>query len=187
VIPNCQRARSSLVKVPSGGDASLASSAPPTPSPADLREVPLRQVRAAFSPECYQRRPALTLAWLAFDAPLYGGAIVGVFLANAAGLRFLLRVWWRGMVRYRPDRGPQVRAFRPSKAVTGAFAVALSVAAYLLAGGVLGVVAAVVVPFLVFTWFIAFFGTCTTPTRTCRSSSTGTRGAPRSETWRAAR
>ena len=239
---------------------SLVSRAPSIPSPDDLRDVPLRRVRAVFTPGCYRRRPAVALAWLAFDAALYAGAMAGVFLAGPAvarllfgvlagccvaclfiwahdaahgalfrssrwaevlgtaamlpslqlyrpwvfghnrvhhgftslspvdwiwrpltpaeyrarsrlrravyrverhpagcALHYLLRVWWRGMVRYRPDRAAQARSFRVSKAVTAAFAAALSVAAYVLAGGVVGVVAAVVAPFLVFTWFIAFF------------------------------
>lgn len=238
----------------------LASRVPSPPSASDLRDVPLRQVRAVLTPECYRRRPAATLAWLAFDAALYAGALAGVFLADPAVLRlvfgalagcavaflfiwahdaahgalfrsarwaevlgtaamlpslqlyrpwvfghnrvhhgftslspvdwiwrpltpaeyrersplrravyrverhpagcalhYLLRVWWRGMVRYRPERAAQARSFRVSKAVTAAFAVVLSVVAFVHAGGPVGVLAAVLVPFLVFTWFIAFF------------------------------
>lgn len=71
------------------------------------------------------------------------------------GLHYLRRVWWAGMVRFRPDGPGRRTGLSASKVGTVSFAVALSVAAYRFAGGWVGVVAAVVVPFLVFTWVIA--------------------------------
>ena len=66
------------------------------------------------------------------------------------GLHYLLRVWWPGMVRFsRPGA-------HLSKAVVVAFATGLAVVAWVL-GGPLSVLAALVVPFAVFTWTIALF------------------------------
>lgn len=72
-------------------------------------------------------------------------------------LHYLLRVWWPGMVRFRPDpRASRVRGVRTSKAISAAYALGLGALAWWL-GGPLAAFAVVVVPFLVFTWFIAFF------------------------------
>jgi omega-6 fatty acid desaturase (delta-12 desaturase) len=72
-------------------------------------------------------------------------------------LHYLLRVWWPGMVRFRPDpRARQVKGVALSKAISFGYALALGALAWWLAGP-LTAVAVVVVPFLVFTWFIAFF------------------------------
>jgi acyl-lipid omega-6 desaturase (Delta-12 desaturase) len=72
-------------------------------------------------------------------------------------LHYLLRVWWPGMVRFRPDpRGRQVTGVTASKAVSALYAVVLGSLAWWL-GGPLAAFAVVVVPFAVFTWYIAFF------------------------------
>jgi omega-6 fatty acid desaturase (delta-12 desaturase) len=73
-------------------------------------------------------------------------------------LHYLLRVWWPGMVRYRPDPRSRERVgFLVDKLVTLAFAAVFSAVAWRWGGGWIGVVAAVVVPFLVFNYFIAIF------------------------------
>lgn len=73
------------------------------------------------------------------------------------GLHYLLRVWWPGMVRFRPDpRARRVRGARLSKAISAAYALAVGALAWWL-GGPLTAFAVVVVPFAVFTWYIAFF------------------------------
>lgn len=71
------------------------------------------------------------------------------------GLHYLLRVWWAGMIRFRPERARRTRGFRASKLGTAAFVAGLSVLAFRFAGGWIGVVSAVAVPFVVFTWIIA--------------------------------
>ncbi len=72
-------------------------------------------------------------------------------------LHYLLRVWWPGMVRFRPDpRARQVKGVGLSKAITAGYALGLGALAWWF-GGPITAVAVVVVPFLVFTWFIAFF------------------------------
>ncbi|MDZ7679765.1 MAG: fatty acid desaturase [Acidimicrobiales bacterium] len=72
-------------------------------------------------------------------------------------LHYLLRVWWQGMVRFRPDpRARRTRGVGATKVITLAYALGLGTVAWLL-GGPVAAVAAVVVPFVVFTWFIAFF------------------------------
>lgn len=74
------------------------------------------------------------------------------------GLHYLLRVWWPGMVRFRPNpKLRRTRGFRAAKLGTLAFALVASAVAYRFAGGPWGVVAAVLVPFGVFNWFIALF------------------------------
>jgi acyl-lipid omega-6 desaturase (Delta-12 desaturase) len=73
----------------------------------------------------------------------------------SCGLHYLLRVWWAGMVRFQPGDRHRRAGYRWSKLGTLAYAVAASFLAYRFAGGILGVVAAVVVPFLVFTYVIA--------------------------------
>lgn len=70
------------------------------------------------------------------------------------GFHYLVKVWWQGMVRFRPDDRRR-RSFLAAKAGTAAFAVSLSAAAWRTTGSWTGVAAAVVVPFLVFTWIIA--------------------------------
>lgn len=71
------------------------------------------------------------------------------------GLHYLLRVWWTGMVRFRAGERRRRGGYRWSKLGTLAYTAAASVVAYRFAGGWTGVGAAVVVPFLVFTYVIA--------------------------------
>jgi omega-6 fatty acid desaturase (delta-12 desaturase) len=59
------------------------------------------------------------------------------------------------MVRFQPAGGRRRAGYRSSKLGTLAYAAASSTVAYRFAGGWLGVAAAVVVPFLVFTYVIA--------------------------------
>ena len=72
-------------------------------------------------------------------------------------LHYLLRVWWPGMVRFRPDpRARQVSGVTASKLVSAGYAVGLAGVAWWF-GGPFAAFAVVVVPFAVFTWYIAFF------------------------------
>jgi omega-6 fatty acid desaturase (delta-12 desaturase) len=68
---------------------------------------------------------------------------------------YLHRVWWDGMVRFRPTTPGQRRDAELSWAVTGGWLVVSAAASWAIAGPA-GVVAAVLVPWLVFTWSIAF-------------------------------
>jgi len=72
-------------------------------------------------------------------------------------LHYILRVWWPGMVLFRPDRRSRERVgFAVSKAVTFGFGLGLTALCWWAAGPI-GVLAGVVVPFLVFNYFIALF------------------------------
>jgi acyl-lipid omega-6 desaturase (Delta-12 desaturase) len=71
------------------------------------------------------------------------------------GLHYLLRVWWAAMVRFQPERRSRRTGFTLSKLGVIAFAAVFSAVAYRHAGGWIGVIAAVVVPFAVFIWIIA--------------------------------
>lgn len=70
------------------------------------------------------------------------------------GWHYLRRVWWDGMVRFRPTTDRQRRAARLGRACAAAWVVVATAAAWAV-GGAWAVVAAVVVPWLVFTWVIA--------------------------------
>ena len=73
-------------------------------------------------------------------------------------LHYLLRVWWAGMVRFKPEPNFRERhIFSLSKLLTLVSFVAYSVLAYRYAGGFIGVIAVVLLPFLVFNYFIALF------------------------------
>jgi acyl-lipid omega-6 desaturase (Delta-12 desaturase) len=73
-------------------------------------------------------------------------------------LHYLLKVWWPGMVMYRPEKGSRERlGYNVHKVITAVFATLLIGAAYRWGGGVLGVVAGVALPFIVFNYFIALF------------------------------
>ncbi len=73
-------------------------------------------------------------------------------------LHYLLRVWWPGMVLFKPDPKTRDRTMVIlDKWFTLLFAIGWSAVAWRFGGGFLGVVAGVVVPFLVFNYFIALF------------------------------
>jgi omega-6 fatty acid desaturase (delta-12 desaturase) len=77
---------------------------------------------------------------------------------GTCALHYLLRVWWPGMVTFRPDpRARRTRGFRTSQLAMLMFATVFGVVAYRYGGGWIGVLAAVVVPFVVFTYLIALF------------------------------
>lgn len=73
-------------------------------------------------------------------------------------LHYLLRIWWPGMVRFKLDNpAGQRHHFTLNKIITLVFAVAFSALAYRYAGGWLGILCAVLIPFVVFNYFIALF------------------------------
>jgi len=73
-------------------------------------------------------------------------------------LHYLHKVWWPGMVVFQPDGKSRERfAFALQKLMTVAFAGLLGTAAWIWAGGLVGVMAAVLLPFIVFNYFIALF------------------------------
>jgi omega-6 fatty acid desaturase (delta-12 desaturase) len=76
----------------------------------------------------------------------------------SCALHYLNKVWWPGMVTFQPDAKSRERfAFNVQKAITFTFAAVLSAAAWVWAGGLVGVLAAVALPFIVFNYFIAMF------------------------------
>lgn len=70
-------------------------------------------------------------------------------------LHYLLRVWWPGMIRFKADQKNR-RAFTLSKLLTALFFVIFSVVSWWMAGA-MGFFAAVLLPFLVFNYYIALF------------------------------
>lgn len=72
-------------------------------------------------------------------------------------LHYLLRVWWPGVVRFRPTvRSDRRKAWRDSKSPLLFFALGVSLVAARYGGGPAAVATAVVLPFLVFAHLIAF-------------------------------
>ncbi len=70
-------------------------------------------------------------------------------------LHYLLRVWWPGMIRFQGDEKNR-QAFRNDKILTLLFFVSYSIIAWWL-GGFWTWIAAVVLPFVVFNYYIALF------------------------------
>jgi omega-6 fatty acid desaturase (delta-12 desaturase) len=76
----------------------------------------------------------------------------------ACALHYVNKVWWPGMVMFRPDGASRERiGYNVHKLIMLVFAVAFSTVAWVWGGGIVGVIAAVVVPFIVFNYFIALF------------------------------
>ena len=72
-------------------------------------------------------------------------------------LHYLLRIWWPGMVRFKVDVKSKDRwPFFYSKMITLVFFISFSALAYWISGP-MGIIAAVIVPFLVFNYYIALF------------------------------
>ncbi len=73
-------------------------------------------------------------------------------------LHYLLRVWWPGMVIFQPEAQSKDRFLVTlDKLITLGFVILLSGLTYRFGGGIVGVLAGVVVPFVVFNYFIALF------------------------------
>lgn len=73
-------------------------------------------------------------------------------------LHYLIHVWWQRMVRFNPGQTPEERTrMRNNKLLTLGFVLTFSVLAFVYGGGVAGVVSAVILPFIVFNYFIALF------------------------------
>lgn len=76
----------------------------------------------------------------------------------ACALHYVNKVWWPGMVMYQPDKASRERVgYNVHKLITLAFALTFGTVAWIWGGGVIGVIAAVGVPFVVFNYFIALF------------------------------
>jgi omega-6 fatty acid desaturase (delta-12 desaturase) len=73
-------------------------------------------------------------------------------------LHYLLKVWWPGMVTYKPDeRSREKVGFAIHKAITFGFAAVLGTVLWVFGGGFWAAFAGLVIPFIVFNYFIAMF------------------------------
>jgi omega-6 fatty acid desaturase (delta-12 desaturase) len=75
---------------------------------------------------------------------------------SGCGLHYILKVWWPKMVCFMPEnlQSAKVRAIRIGKLIIAAFALAIGIL-YYLHSGFIGVLAALVIPFIVFNYAIS--------------------------------
>jgi acyl-lipid omega-6 desaturase (Delta-12 desaturase) len=69
---------------------------------------------------------------------------------------YLRRIWWSQMLFFNPGKDKQQRTYyRRGKFMVLAYGLLASLMAYLFAGGIMGVISAVIIPFIVFNYFIS--------------------------------
>jgi acyl-lipid omega-6 desaturase (Delta-12 desaturase) len=73
-------------------------------------------------------------------------------------VHYLVDIWLNGMIRYNPGKDKTEKAYyRNNKLLTLVFFVAFASIAYIFAGGILGIITAVIIPFIIFNYVIALF------------------------------
>lgn len=73
-----------------------------------------------------------------------------------SAFHYLRRIWWEQMICFNPGKDKQqCRYYRNGKLIVLFYGLTMSILAYIFAGGILGIAVAVVLPFLVFNYFIA--------------------------------
>lgn len=108
---------------------------------------PIDWIWRPWTPEEYAAQPTWRRLLYRLERTPYGCA-----------LHYLIHIWWRGMIRFKPEGGKtERRRMRMNKLLTLGFFLSYSALAYWLGGGWVAIVAAVLVPFVVFNYFIAFF------------------------------
>ncbi len=76
------------------------------------------------------------------------------FLTN--GFHYFRKVWWQAMLKYNPGKdAKEKRGYMMGKLFVFAYFVGMSTLAFFFAGGVLGILCAVIIPFVVFTYYIS--------------------------------
>jgi|TARA_R110002126_G_scaffold177321_2_gene326237 omega-6 fatty acid desaturase (delta-12 desaturase) len=76
--------------------------------------------------------------------------------AFTCAFHYLRRIWWSQMLKFNPGKdAKQRRYYRNGKLMVLAYTILASAAAYIFAGGLVGILMAVVVPFIVFNYFIS--------------------------------
>jgi len=74
----------------------------------------------------------------------------------SCGFHYLRQVWWFTTMRFNPGKDKQQRQYyRFGKVMMLIYAVAASALAYYFAGGIIGIVAVVIIPFLTFNYLIS--------------------------------
>ena len=69
---------------------------------------------------------------------------------------YFRRIWWIEMIRFNPGKTKQQRHYyRQGKYFVLSYGLTVSALAYYFAGGIIGIIAAVILPFIVFNYFIA--------------------------------
>ncbi len=109
----------------------------------------------SFSPMDWIWRPLTPKAYQAlsrFERTLY--RIERNFFTCA--FHYLRRVWWSEMLGFNPGKDNlQRKYYRRGKHFVAVYVFILSAIAYSLAGGIIGIISAVILPFIVFNYFIA--------------------------------
>lgn len=108
---------------------------------------PIDWIWRPWTPEEYASKSRLRRMVYRLERTPYGCA-----------LHYLINIWWRGMIRFKPEGSTvEQRRMRMNKLLTLGFFLGYSALVYWLGGGWLAIVAAVLVPFIVFNYFIALF------------------------------
>jgi len=69
---------------------------------------------------------------------------------------YLRRVWWQEMLRFNPGKDKQQkRYYRHGKLYIAVYAILMAIISYYFAGGIIGIVCALILPFIVFNYFIS--------------------------------
>ena len=110
---------------------------------------------ASFSPIDWIWRPLTRTEYQSlsiFQRSLY--RIERCFFTCA--FHYLRRIWWEQMLCFNPGKDEQQhRYYRNGKLIVLFYGLVMSVLAYIFAGGIIGVAVAVILPFIVFNYFIA--------------------------------
>ncbi len=73
-----------------------------------------------------------------------------------SAFHYLRRVWWQQMLRFNPGKNNKEKSYyQQGKMFTVLYALLLSIVSYFFADGVSGILLAVIVPFIIFNYFIA--------------------------------
>ena len=74
----------------------------------------------------------------------------------SCAFHYLRRVWWNEMLRFNPGKDKQQkRYYRNGKSYVAIYALLVGIIAYFFAGGIIGIICALILPFIVFNYFIA--------------------------------
>ncbi len=106
---------------------------------------PIDWIWRPFTPEEYQALNKFQRILYRIERSWFGCAF-----------HYLRRVWWNEMLRFNPGKDKQQkRYYRNGKLYVAIYALLMCVISYRFGGGFIGVICALIVPFIIFNYFIA--------------------------------